>query len=135
MESSTQFGSLPPQLHTLDLGSCDLGSSEILSKLLSPALLRLTRITELDLSSNNASFGDDFFKALSQMEHLTELLLQHNRIGSESAIQLIKSIHPSAPISRVWLQNNGIEAEARDTINQYTTESERSHPLQIIFGS
>ena len=130
-----QIESLPAQLHTLDLSSCDLGSSDTFSKHLTPALSRLHLLAELDLSSNNATLNEEFFKAISHLDRLSELLLQHNAIGSESAIRLMQSIHPSAPISRVWLQNNGIEQSARDAINQNLASAERHHPIQVIFGS
>lgn len=127
--------SLPAQLHTLDLSSCGLGSTDVFSKHLTPALSRLHLLAELDLSSNNATLTEDFFKAISHLDHLSELLLQHNSIGSESAIRLMQSIHPSAPISRVWLQNNEIEQSARDAINHNLAATERHHPIQVIFGS
>lgn len=130
-----QLSSLPPQLHTLDLSSCDLGNSDLFSSHLTPALSRLPMLAELDLSSNNASLSEEFYSNISRLEHVSEILLQHNRIGTEGATRLVRSLHPSAPVHRIWLQNNEIETSARDAINQELSAANRSSPVHIQFGS
>jgi hypothetical protein len=127
---------LPPQLHTLDLSECGLNENGVFEKYICEALKRTTCLVELDLSSNDISACESFLAALSGMESLSELLIQHNKFGSAGASRVVASISPKAPLERIWIQNNEISIESRaDIQSQASSRSKEGSTLQIIFGN
>lgn len=94
-------------------------------------------MSELDLSSNGVSkLPDSFFEAISAMNDLTELLLQHNAIDSADARRLFEAIPSPSQLHQVWLQNNQINDEtARAAINQLLATRGLAQQVKVIFGN
>lgn len=93
-------------------------------------------MVELDLSSNGISATTGLIEALSAMSALGELLLQHNKIGSEGAKQIVLSISSKSPLERIWLQNNEIAVDSRTEIQSLASQrGPDGISFQIEFGN
>ena len=93
-------------------------------------------MVELDLSSNDISASTGLLEALSAMHNLGELLLQHNKFGTEGARQVVLSISVKSPLERIWFQNNDISVESRAEIKSLASQrGPDGMSFQIEFGN
>jgi len=80
---------------------------------------QIDQLEELDLSGNLISPDkhdlNSLCEALSKLP-LTEVMLNNNQLGTEGAQTLVSCLAKNSSLSKIWLQNNGIDEAAKPSL-------------------